>query len=401
MCHSPSSLFETLPPDKHRSWAIVDLDKAKYNFNQIKKQTNSKICCVVKANAYGHGAVRLASLYQNLGAGYLAVSNIEEALQLRKNNIFLPILVLGYTHFDCAKLLAENNISQCVYSYEYGIKLAETAEKQGVRLKVHIKIDSGMGRIGFLHRENSYTNIDDIVEICNLPNIYPEGIFTHFAVSDEGSDGEAFTRQQFKNFMETVGALKTYGVEFETKHCANSAAIFDYPEFHLDMVRAGVVLYGLKPSSKVHHLPDLKPIMNVYSVISNIKTVFAGQSVSYGRTYFSTSNREIATIPIGYADGFRRMNGEGKFCLLVHSSLAPIVGRVCMDQLMIDVTDIECKVDDAVLIFGDDEKVNVDAIAVINDTINYEIVCNLGERVPRFYLDSEKNFLTTSDGKSI
>ncbi len=375
---------------KHRSWARIDLDKLVFNYNQIKAKTKSKICCVIKANAYGHGSVQVARLYESLGADYLAVANIEEALQLRRNGIFLPILILGYTSCDCAKILANNDITQCVFSYEYGISLAEKAKAENVIVKVHIKIDTGMGRIGFLCRGNLFNEIGKAIDICKLTNLNAEGVFMHFAVADESTDGEVYTREQFRNFMEAIDVFKSKGIEFKIKHCANSATIFDYSEFHLDMVRAGVVLYGLKPSYKVRNLPELKPAMSLHSIVAHIKEVEQGQTISYGRTYTAPCKQKIATIPIGYADGFRRMNGQQRYRLCINGKPTSIVGRVCMDQLMVDVTDIDCRLGDEVIVFGDTHPFTVDDIAKVNETINYEIVCDVGERVPRaFVKDSE------------
>ncbi len=375
-----------VPGIKYRTWAEINLENVKYNYNQIKEATKAKICCVIKANAYGHGAVQLARLYQTLGADYLAVSNIEEALQLRRNQIILPILILGYTSCDCAKLLADNDITQCVFSYEYGKRLAACAETENVIVKVHIKLDTGMGRIGFSCSDTDVEEVGQAIEICKLPNLDVEGVFTHFATADEGQNGEEYTRGQFKNFLSAVDILEQNGVSFKIKHCANSAAIFDYPECHLDMVRAGIVLYGLKPSGRVRNLPLLKPVMSLYSVIAHIKTMEKGQTVGYGRVYKASSVRRIATIPIGYADGFGRANGERNYSLCIHGKSAQIVGRVCMDQLMADITDIDCDVGDSVLVFGGSYPFTVDEIAKINGTINYEIVCSVGERVPRAFV---------------
>lgn len=375
-----------VPPLKYRTWATINIDNAVSNFQIIKENTKSKVCCVIKANAYGHGAIQLAKLYQSLGADYLAVSNIEEALQLRQNNITLPILILGYTSCDCAKILSEYNIEQCVFSYEYGMQLSKVATAEGVKVKIHVKIDTGMGRIGFLCRDSSCEEIYKAIEVCRSPNLEVEGIFTHFAVADESTDGEVYTQKQFDNFIHAIDILESHDVKFNVKHCANSAAIFDYLKYHLDMVRAGVVLYGIKPSEKVRNLPPLKPVMSLYSVIAHIKMLEEGQSVGYGRKYRANSKKRIATIPIGYADGFSRMNGQQRYNLCINGKPAPIVGSVCMDQLMADVTCIDCSVGDEVLLFGDTASFNVDKIAEINQTINYEIVCDVGERVPRAYV---------------
>lgn len=375
-----------IPSVKHRTWVNIDLDHAEYNYQQIKANTNAMVCCVIKANAYGHGAVQLAKLYQSLGADYLAVSNIEEALQLRQNQITVPILILGYTSCDCAGILAENKLTQCVFSYEYGMRLSAVAQAEGVTVKIHIKIDTGMGRIGFLCRDTGDQEIEKATEVCKAPGLDVEGIFMHFAVADESESGQAYTKEQFFHFMQAIDAFKAQGIEFKIRHCANSAAIFDYPEYHLDMVRAGIVLYGLKPSEQVKHLPELRPVMILRSVIAHIKTVAQGQTVSYGRTYTAPSARRIATIPIGYADGFRRMNGQQRYSLCVHGKAAQIVGRVCMDQLMVDVTDINCNIGDEVVVFGGDAPFTVDEIARVNQTINYEIICDVGERVPRAFV---------------
>ncbi len=369
--------------DMRRTWAEIDLDCVEHNYNLIKAHTKAKICCVVKANAYGHGAVKLAASYQKLGADFLAVSNIDEALQLRNNNIALPILILGYTPPECAKKLYDNNISQAVYSLEYVKNLIYHAEKDNVKIKVHIKIDSGMGRIGF---QSNKSELDSVIEICRNPRFITEGIFTHFSVADEGSKGNDYTALQYQKFTSSIDYLGDAGIKFAIKHCANSATILDYPEYHMDMVRAGIILYGLSPSHELRNTPDLHKVMELKSVISHIKTVEHGAAISYGRKYIASKHRKIATIPIGYADGFWRSNGEGQYSVKIKKQYAPIVGRVCMDQMMVDVTEIECAVGDEVLIFGNDEKCSADEIAAINNSINYEVVCSVGERVPRFFV---------------
>lgn len=380
---------------RKRTWAEINLDHAAWNYTQIRKATRSdaKVCCVIKANGYGHNAVRLASLYETLGADYLAVSNLEEALQLRQNQITLPILILGFTPPECAIVLAKQNISQCVYSRSYGEALSQAAMSDGVRVKMHIKIDSGMGRIGFQHR-GGHSELSDALAVCKLPCLKAEGIFTHFAVADDGEAGVAFTAEQYRNFMDAIDYLNSRGIQFALRHCANSAAIFDKPEVaglpdvHLDMVRAGVVLYGLKPSSLTRNLPELKPVMALKSVISHIKTIQPGDTVSYGRTFTADSPRVIATVPIGYADGFWRLNSSGNCKMIVRDQLCPLVGRVCMDQLMLDITDAKgLSTGDIVTVFGDENGLcSADQIAENTGTINYEVVCAVGERVPRFFL---------------
>lgn len=366
-----------------RTWAQIDLDCVKHNFNIVKAHTKAKICCVVKANAYGHGAVKLAALYQKLGADFLAVSNIDEALQLRNSNIVLPILILGYTPPECAKELYDNNISQAVYSSEYANALLSHAGKLGVKIKVHIKIDSGMGRIGF---QCIKSELDSVIEICKNTLVIPEGIFTHFSVADEGTKGKDYTSMQFQKFASSIDYLSDAGIKFSIRHCANSATILDYPEYHMDMVRAGVILYGLSPSHELRNTLDLHKVMELKSVISHIKTIEPGTAISYGKSFVSSHKCRVATIPIGYADGFWRSNGDARFSVKIKNRYAPVLGRVCMDQMMVDVTDIECVMGDEVLIFGSDEKCSADQIADVNNSINYEVVCSVGERVPRIFV---------------
>lgn len=381
---------------RKRTWAEINLDHAAWNYRQIRKavRPEAKVCCVIKANGYGHNAVRLASLYESLGADFLAVSNLEEALQLRQGQISLPILILGFTPPECAGVLAKQNISQCVYSRSYGEALSQAALSDGVRVKVHIKIDTGMGRIGFQHR-GSHSELADALAVCKLPCLKPEGIFTHFAVADENEQGAEFTADQYESFLDAIAQLGCYGVKFALRHCANSAAIFDkpvvedLPDVHLDMVRAGIVLYGLAPSGVTRNLPELKPVMALKSVISHIKTIQAGETVSYGRTYTADSPRTVATVPIGYADGFSRLNGNGNCKMLVREQLCSVIGRVCMDQLMLDITDATgISTGDIVTVFGDANGLtSADRIAARTGTINYEVVCAVGERVPRFFLE--------------
>ena len=376
---------------RKRFWAEIDINAAEKNFNLIKSKLNkdTKLCCVVKANAYGHGAVYLSKLYERLGADFFAVSNIEEAMQLRNNGISTPILILGYTPTSCASILAENNIAQSVFSYSYAKELSKSAVADGVNVKIHIKLDSGMGRIGFdcIHANDKM--LDTVLEVCNMQGLNPEGIFTHFAVADEGVDGAEFTRLQYERFTSAVDELKSHGVEFEIKHCANSATTFEYPEYHLDMVRVGVVLYGLAPSKKVRGCEDLLPVMSLKSVISMIKEIEEGDTVSYGCTFKAEKKTKIATAPVGYADGFWRSNAENGTQMLIRGQRVNIVGRVCMDQLMLDVTNVKgVREGDYITLIGADKDgfISADELAKNNHTIGYEMICSIGERVPRFYI---------------
>lgn len=374
-----------------RSWAEINLDCAIHNYNEIKSRISgsAKLCCVVKADGYGHGAVMLSKLYEKLGADWFAVSNIEEAMQLRDAGISRPILILGYTPADCAKTLAENNISQAVYSLDYAEALNRSAEKIGVKIKIHLKLDTGMSRIGLLCQsdEECRCAVEDGVKICTMPAFETEGVFTHFAVSDEGNMGEDFTKRQFDRFMRTISAMEQRGVSFKIRHCANSGAIEDYPQTHLDMVRAGIILYGLSPSGKVKNPLKLKPVMEVKSAVSHVKTVPAGATVSYGRTFETEGETSLATLPIGYADGYVRSIAKDGWVLL-HGKRAKIRGRICMDQMMVDIGGIDdVKIGDVAVIFGKTENApTADEVAKWIGTINYEVTCIVGKRVARVYI---------------
>lgn len=374
-----------------RTWAEIDLDAAAHNLAEIRRRIGEKtmLCCVIKADAYGHGAVRLAREYEALGADWLAVSNIEEALQLRRAGVSLPLLVLGYTPPEAAGQLSENNVSQCAYSTAYCAALSESAVKSGVSVKIHVKVDTGMSRLGFYFQDAARDTaaVGEIAAACRLPGLVPEGIFTHFAVADGGEAGEAFTARQLDCFAQLVESLAGVGVTFPIRHCANSGATLDYPESHMDMVRAGVILYGLEPSADVLHPGDFRPVLRLRSVISHVKAVEPGSDISYGRTYTAPSRVRVATIPIGYADGYsRQLSNRGS--VLVHGVRCPILGKVCMDQCMIDVTAVPAaQVGDVVTLIGrdGDEEIRVDELAGLLDTIHYEIVCGISKRVTRVY----------------
>ncbi len=376
---------------RKRFWAEIDMNAAEKNFNLIKGKLSkgTKLCCVVKANAYGHGAVYLSKLYERLGADFFAVSNIEEAMQLRNNGITTPILILGYTPTSCASILAENNISQSVFSLSYAKELSKCAKTDGVDVKIHIKLDSGMGRIGFDSIHDTDKTIETIADVCNMEGLVREGIFTHFALADDGTDGAEFTRIQYERFTDITNKLASKNIEFEIKHCANSATTFEYPEYHLDMVRVGVVLYGVAPSSKVRGCEELTPVMSLKSVISMIKEIEQGDTVSYGCTFKAEKKTKIATAPVGYADGFWRSNAQNGTQMLIRGQRVNIVGRVCMDQLMLDVTDVKgVREGDYITLIGTDkgETITADELAKNNGTIGYEMICAIGERVPRFYI---------------
>lgn len=374
-----------------RTWAEIDLDALRHNFNIVRENTSkdAALCCVIKADAYGHGAVRVGRLFEELGADYLAVSNLEEALQLRAGGVKQNILILGYTPANHAKDLSENGIAQCVYSEEYAAELSRNALESSVTVKVHIKIDTGMSRLGFDLNYTSESEIESILRVCKLPALDFEGVFTHFAVSDEGEKGKDFTTEQYKRFKALLYRLSREGITFKIRHCANSAGILDYLETHMDMVRAGIILYGLYPSGCTGNRPLLKPALELKSVVSHLKTVHEGYTVSYGREYTASRDTKIATIPIGYADGYPRILGARNAELLINGKRCKITGRICMDQLMADVSELKnVKVGDSVVLIGrsGDEKILADEIAGYQDSINYEVVCDIGKRVPRIYL---------------
>lgn len=373
----------------NRTWAEINIKNLKYNYQNIKRiiPKETKVCCVVKANAYGHGAKQVAKCLQDEGADWFAVSNFAEALELRESGIDRPILILGYTPCKFAHLLAKNKISQCVFSLEYAKKLSEYAKRYKSTINIHIKIDTGMGRIGFSGSAEKQSTIDEIFEACNLDNLYPEGIFTHFSQADNGNQGKEFTIQQFNRFTKVIDMLKAKGIEFNIKHCSNSAAIIDYPEFSLDMVRPGIILYGLNPSDSLINSISLLPVMKLKTIISYIKEVDVNTPISYGSEYVTTKKQRIATLPIGYADGLWRSHFKNQSKLLINKRLASITGRICMDQTMIDITDIDtAKEEDEVVIFGDDEGlVNANKLAKNNGSIGYEMLCSVSSRVPRIY----------------
>lgn len=379
-----------------RTWAAIDLDNLGYNFRQIRKKVGNKtkVMCVVKADAYGHGASYAAAEFERQGADWFAVSNIEEAMQLRFYGINKPILILGYTPDDMVEKLCNFNISQAILSYDYAVKLSKACKGKGVKIKGHIKLDTGMNRIGFpcQSKEEICASIDLISKIADIDEIKLEGIFTHFSVADSDG-GREYTEFQFRNFKLATDKLEEKGIHIPIKHCCNSGGIMSYPEMKLGMVRAGVILYGLPPSGDFKGRMELRPAMELKTVISQIKKIKKGRTVSYGRTFTAEDDIVIATVPIGYADGYSR-GFSGKACMLVNGKKAPILGRVCMDQLMLDVTDIKDVTEGTeVVVFGsqDGENISVDELADIIGTINYEVVCLIGKRVPRIYYREGKN----------
>lgn len=383
-----------------RTWAQINLDAIDSNIIKIKSiiAPGTKLCATVKADCYGHGFEFTAQEMSEAGADWFAVSNLSEALQLRRVGIEKPVLILGYTPPDKAKELVFNDISQAVYSLEYAKALSENAVKAGVAVNAHIKIDTGMSRIGFLYHDSveDAATVDEIAEVCRMDGINPEGIFTHFSSAD-CEDGELFTRLQYELFCTCTDILESMGIKFAIRHCSNSAAILQYPEMNFDMVRAGIILYGLYPSDSVVRRIRLMPVMELKSVISMVKEVPDGTPVSYGRTFTAKGTRTLATVPIGYADGYPR-SVSNKMYMLVNGEKAPVSGNVCMDQTMLDVTGIpDVREGTQITVFGKDKNafLSVDEIAAKAGTINYEVICNISRRVPRVYIKDDEIIETT------
>lgn len=367
----------------HRAWAEIDISALIHNFKLIKDSAKeSKIMAVVKANAYGHSVGDIAPVLQNQGADYFAVSNINEALQLRDMGIIKPILILGYTPIEMAAELNRQNISQCVYSPEYAAELSKKATLQNVSVKIHIKLDTGMSRLGFDCRNSALSGIKDAITAAKLENLELEGVFTHFAVADRSqSEEDGFTDKQYNLFKSAVEEFRNAGLEPQLCHCCNSAALLlDEPK-HMDICRPGIILYGLAPSDAPELKKDFIPVMTLKSVVSMVKTITAGDTVSYGRTFTAEKEMKIATVSAGYADGYPRVLSN-KAEVIINGKRAPILGRVCMDQMSVDVSHIEdVKMGDEVILFG--KELSVDELAYLSNTINYEIVCGISPRVPR------------------
>ncbi|MBU5463086.1 alanine racemase [Anaerotignum sp. MSJ-24] len=376
--------------DEERVLALIDLDALEYNIKSIRKKTpeGTGIIGVIKADAYGHGSVEVAQVLLENGADWFAVAVVDEGLNLRKHGINAPILLLGYTPELRFEDVINNGFIQTMYSYEMAEKLSKTAVRLGKTAVVHIKIDTGMGRIGYRVNDEA---ADEIVRISKLPGIEVNGMFTHFAASDEAD--KAYTNMQFERFMKMDKMLKDRGLNIPVRHAANSAAIMDIDSMMLNMVRPGIILYGAYPSDEVvKENLDLRPVMSIKTHVSFVKEVEKGDCISYGRTYTAPDKRKIATIPVGYADGFIRAYAkDGK--VLIKGKFAPIVGRICMDQFMVDVTDIDdVKINDEVVLMGTqgENSITADDIAKALNTINYEVFCTLSKRVPRQYIRNGK-----------
>lgn len=375
-----------------RVHADIDLNAVLFNFAQMYKNLpeGTKIMAVVKTDAYGHGAVPIAKLIE--GLEYLwgfATATVDEAIELRQAGITKPILILGYTFPECYDHIVKYDIRQTIFSLDMAKALSEEAVRQNKQAYVHVKLDTGMGRIGYQTAEEAAA---EAKEISRLPMLEMEGVFTHFANADTAS--QEYTLEQVEKFEEMVAAMEKEGAVFSLKHCSNSAGIIELAEQKFDLVRAGIISYGLWPSEEVRKdVVQLKPILSLKSHVVYVKEVAPGTAVSYGSTWVADQKRKIATVPIGYGDGYPR-SLSNKGYVLIKGQKAPIVGRICMDQLMIDVTEIpeEIRIGDRVTLIGQDgtQKITAEEIGDLSGRFNYELVCDLGNRIPRIYYQDGK-----------
>lgn len=370
-----------------RVHADIDVDALLFNFAQMSSRLpeETKIMAVIKADAYGHGAVPLAKFLEPLDNLWgFATAMIDEAVELRKAGITKPILILGYTFPECCSQIVQYDIRQTVFSLELARELSKEAVRQNKEAYIHIKLDTGMGRIGY---QDGICAAEEVQEMQKLPNLKLEGVFTHFANADT-ADRE-FTRKQIEKFEEMTACIESTGITFSLKHCANSAGIMDASLKKFDLVRAGIISYGLWPSEEMaKDSMELKPVLSLKSHVVCVKEVEPGTPVSYGSTWVAKTGCRIATIPVGYGDGYpRSLSNKGS--VLIHGQRVPIVGRVCMDQLMVDVTAVKenVRVGDEVTLIGQDGDLRITAeeLGVLSGRFNYELMCDLGNRIPRIY----------------
>ena len=372
-----------------RVWAEIDLDAIAFNIESIKKNIseNTQIVAVIKADGYGHGAVMIAKKLENDSRiwGY-AVATAAEALELRNSGIKKPLLILSYAFASDYKALIEHEVRLAVFTFEMAVALSETAQKLGKCCKIHIKVDTGMTRIGV---QPDLDAIELIKRISELKNIEIEGIFTHFARADEKDKTKAY--EQLDKFQAFIKQMEeTTAIRIPMKHCSNSAGIAEIPEANMDMVRAGIILYGLWPSEEVAegNKIELKPVLSLKSKVVYVKTVPVGQEISYGGTFTTKRETRVATICIGYGDGYPR-SLSNKGYVLINGQRAPILGRVCMDQFMVDITDVtgDVQTGSVVTLIGKDgeETITMEALGALSGRFNYELACDLGKRIPRVY----------------
>ena len=370
-----------------RVHADIDLDAVQFNFEQMSRNLpeGTKIMAVVKSDAYGHGSVPIAKLIESFEFLWgFATATVDEAIELRKSGIQKPILILGYTFPECYPHIVKYDIRQTVFQLDMAKALSEEALRQNKKAYIHIKLDTGMGRIGY---QNAKEATEDAVKIKELPMVEMEGVFTHFANAD--TQNKEFTFKQMAKFDEMIKAMEDVGVAFPLKHCANSAGIIELSDKKYNLVRAGIISFGMWPSDEVKKdVVHLKPILSLKSHVVYVKEVEPGTTISYGSTWIAKEKRKIATVPIGYADGYPR-SLSNKGYVLIKGYKVPIVGRVCMDQMMVDVTEIpeEIKTGDRVTLIGQDGDLTITAeeLGDLSGRFNYELTCDLGNRIPRIY----------------
>lgn len=388
--------MDELQKNMSRAWVEIDLDAIAHNVKEIKKllKPGVEMMGVVKADAYGHGVVETARTIVESGADRLAIAFVDEAIQLRKCGFGVPLLILGETQPERIDDLIEFDITPCVFDFDFAKKVSEQAQASGKTVKIHIKIDTGMSRLGLVFDDDETRRsktVAEIVKIAKLPSLEVEGMFTHFASADE--EDAAYTYMQFQRFVALADMLEGEDVHIPLKHAANSAAIIQFPQMQLDMVRAGVAMYGMYPSDCVDKTKlRLIPAMTFKTRIVNINEFDSGVSVSYGRIYTTSKPTKTATVAIGYADGYSRTL-SGRVQMFVGGKLVPQIGRICMDQCMIDVSDVNnINVGDEVTLFGGGEQsgMTVELIADLMGTINYEVTCVVSKRIPRVYIKSGK-----------
>jgi len=385
---------------KHkRVYAAIDLDSIMQNFENMKKlmRRESKIIAVIKADGYGHGAAPIAHMMEHCDYIWgFAVATVEEAVSLRGQKIRKPILILGYTFAEDYETLVRADIRPVVFKMDMAKELSDAASRLKRTLTVHLAVDTGMMRIGF---SDTLQSIDEIKEIAGLPGLKTEGLYTHFARADEADKSNAL--EQLRRFRKFENLLEKAGISIPIKHCSNSAGILELPQANLDMVRAGISIYGIYPSQEMSRdAVTLYPAMSLKSHIIYIKDVEAGIPISYGGTYTTTVKTRVATIPVGYGDGYPR-SLSNKGWVIIHGKKAPVLGRVCMDQFMVDVTEIpEAKELDEVILMGKDgdEILNVDILSALSGRFPYEFVCDIGKRVPRIYYQNGKQIMDAPSG---
>ena len=363
------------------TYVEIDLDAISANFDAIRAKAGVQVMAIVKADAYGHGAVQIARLLDSK-CSFFGVSSIAEALELRQAGLTKPILILGYTPVEAFRLVLGQDIRPAIFRLDDGIALSKLAQKHGVILPFHFAVDTGMSRLGFQATEES---ADICAEIARLPGIVAEGLFSHFATADSADLTRA--QEQARRFADFDRMLQERGVKIPLRHLDNSAGLMNFSN-HYEMVRSGIVTYGMYPSDEVDpQLLNLKPALQWRSRVTHIKMLPPGREISYGGTFVTTRKTRVATVPVGYADGYRR-SLSGKFYVLIRGRRAPILGRVCMDQMMVDITDVpDVKIDDPVVLVGNDgnDVITVEEIAAASDSFNYEFVCGISRRVPRRY----------------